>query len=1368
MLGYVIAVVETPTEYGQIFGNVFWIVMSIIGISKCFSIARRKSSSTLCVHSLTLTVVGFLLMQVLQILKAVLPAGLLHSVVTIGGAVLICLLTVVGVTLAIVGLSMYRRSFNDDGTRRQYKQGRKQAGWAIGLNCVFLSLFMVGLVGGMLGRTRLSAAQNLAKEIRETEYSMEELNFQLSLPNKNWMSLEPSTINEDSCLVLVRHNPEVYMAVIAECPGIEVGMTADQLVSISHANIKLRDPTAVFSEVDHSSIGTFEGRRYEVDASVGSMKMSYLFWCGVRNGYCYQLMFWSGRKNKEQVREQADQILEGFCQIDAEKRAYGSGGGPFGKHQSEEFGYAVDLRDSDWMAWNEIHASDFLADVGGLYPDGTRFTVVPMALPLEDAPPEMVQKAYLELYGFEEPLKEDQLESVTIQGMPAYVYSYSNGENDCVEQVVFATNLAYLVAVWRPAGQADGLDEAARKVFGSVVYNPPEFDFQSLENLSDDRRAAQGKMINRVGLGFYNAGRFPEAVDWFAAGLSCDATNALYFSNILSSHHRLGQQAEALALLDEVSAEIRETEIVKSWEATLLYGAGKVNEADAAYSALFEKGYRNDDDFMDWTRLRADNGMWDGLDVLFADYMEPNPGVGLQLHQLDLYYSKGDYEHVAELSRSFLERQGFSADIAYWLIDACQELGLYNEALEVSEQLIEKGYATVDAYLEKAYCEYQLKWYRESKTTLETALKLNPRNETTKEWLGILSAELGEGDNSLLKDSIDPVELPAALAEKVSGKPVPDFGKEFGAYYALHLTLWKYEQGGELKRTTLFEIKVLDDAGISSFSSLEYSFDPTSEEIFVNELEVLDTNGTVVARGAIKDFYVLDDDSDGLVSEDKKLVIPVPNLQPGYTIKAEVTRRYSSHADEFYFKRHFMAAGYPVLHSGVYLAGDVDAVTVRAFNGVEETRVENGVLWMGPGAYAYKWEPQQIPVERFVPGVALGGETNSWQACGMAYLEEIQEQLEMGKEPQEKAEELVAGCETAEEKYAAVMEWIRSSFTYKPLEFGRDAYIPDTAADTLSYRYGDCKDFAVLLKVMLEAVGVKCELVLANTGDDIYTEIFTTDQFNHMIAYLPEIRGGMFVDPTDQDADAFVSVPQGLNKQQVLVLDSEEPRLIKVPDYQPGSSSCTVRRVVSVNPGAPVGITEQVVLSGYYASWMRSALKDQQKVKWPEWFQQNVAYLIPGVQVQSMTAKHVTDPSEDLELNISYTQGHPLPTNLTEKVELDIQPLWAHYHLGVRSVQNRKNPFQVMFPLNMKITSDIVLADGMRLELQRPPADAAGDAFLNWSVNEQGVAEYSLKSGNFTAQEYSAYVDSMNRGIKAAHLRTKIIEAENKKELAKQ
>lgn len=1366
MLGDVIATVETPTEFGKLFGLIFWMVMSIIGLQKCFSIARRDTTSSICVHSLSLTIAVYLLMQFLQLFKLFLPEGLLKSVLTIGGAVLTCLLAVVGVTLAGVGLSMYRRSYNQDGTRRVYSQGRRQAGWAIGLNTLFLILFMIGLTGGLLSRNALSAAQNLAKEIRETEYAMEEFNFQLSLPNKNWMSLDPKSINEDSCLVLMRRNPEVYMTVVAECPGIEAGMTADQLVTISHANLKLLDPAATFSEVVDSSIGTFEGRRYEVDAMVGNIKVTYLFWCGARNGYCYQLMFWSGQKNKEKVREQADEILKGFCQIDQGKRAYGSEGGPFGLHESDQFGYTVDLRGSDWMAWNDLQSTDFLADAGGLHPDGTRFTVVPMALPLDDAPPEMVHKAYLELYGFEEPLKEDQLESVTVQGMPAYLYSYSNGENACVEQIVFATNLAYLVAVWRPEGQAEGLDEAARSVFGSVKYDPPELDFQSLENLPADRRAAQGKMINRVGLGFYHAGRFPEAVEWFTAGFDCDTTNAVYFSNILSSHNRLGQQEEALVLLEEVSQEIRETENVQSWEAALLYGDGQVEKADTTYTALFESGYRNDDDFMDWTRLRADNGMWDGLDAVFADYMEPNPGMDLQLHQLDLYYAKGDYEHVAELSRVFLNQQGFSADIAYWLIDACQELGLYNEALEVSKQLIEKGYATVNAYQEKAYCEYQLKWYRQSKTSLEMALKLNPRNDTTKEWLGIISAELGEGDNSLLKDAIEPVELPLALWTQLNGQPVPDFGKEFGAYYLRHLTLWKYVKGGELKRTTSYEIKVLDDAGISSFSSLEYSFDPTSEQIFVNELEVIGTNGVVVARGAIKDFYVLDDDSDGLVSEDKKLVIPVPNLQPGYTIKAVVTRRYSSDADEFYFKRHFMAAGYPVLHSGVYLSGDVDEVTVRTFNGVEETRVEGGVLWSGPRGYAYKREPMQVPVERFVPGIALGGETNSWEACGSAYLEEIKDQLEIGEEPRKKAEELVADCTSKEEKYGSVMAWLRSSFTYKPLEFGRDAYIPDSATDTLSYRYGDCKDFAVLLKAMLEAVGVKCDLVLANTADDIYAEIFTTDQFNHMIAYLPEIRGGMFVDPTDQDSDAFVPVPQGLNKQQVLVLDPKKSRLVKVPDYQPDSSTCTVERVVTVKPGAPVSISEHVTFSGYYASWIRSTLKDRQKVKWPEWYQNNVAYLIQGVEIRSISAEHVTDPSQNLELNISYTLSHTVPTNLADKVALEIQPLWAHYYLGANRVPNRKNPFRLLYPLKMKISGSVVLAEGMRLEAERLPVGAADDAYLSWSVSEKGVAEYSLKTGDFSALDYSAFVDSMNRGIKAAHLKTMILAEHNKKELA--
>src|SRR3989442_1822471 len=71
----------------------------------------------------------------------------------------------------------------------------------------------------------------------------------------------------------------------------------------------------------------------------------------------------------------------------------------------------------------------------------------------------------------------------------------------------------------------------------------------------------------------------------------------------------------------------------------------------------------------------------------------------------------------------------------------------------------------------------------------------------------------------------------------------------------------------------------------------------------------------------------------------------------------------------------------------------------------------------------------------------------------------------------DQARSIVAGLKNNEAKIAAIARHVQSNLTYKAIEFGRRARIPNKPADIVRNKYGDCKDHAVLLQQMLEAAG---------------------------------------------------------------------------------------------------------------------------------------------------------------------------------------------------------------------------------------------------------------------------------------------------------
>lgn len=1349
---------DDPEVIGKIVGAIFWGIVVLIGMIKCILISRRDTTSTLCVSSLTLILCAYLVSSFIAVLKNIF-SGPLVAMVALLLAMLVVACAVAGLTLGIVGLAGYGRGYVRDGQTREYQQGRTQAKWGIALSVLFMVSFSIALVSIVSGRTQRATATRLAQDASGGNYVFEDKNFQLCMPADQWMKLDAKTFMEDSSLMLRRRNPEIYVSVIAEQLGVEMGLTTEKLVDIAKSNLKSVSPQARISANVLDPHNGMLGQRFTVDATIGVIDFAYEYWCYSGNGYSYQVLAWSKQAEKDRLHQAADQVFSSFELIDPDRRYYSSGSNPYGVHDSGIFAYTVNLERTDWCNWENMEETDTLPETGGHHPSDAWFSITPVLLPVPGVSIDFVRQGFLNLYQITDDNITKPVEPVKTAGLDGCTYSLTNGDNRYIEQVLMLSNCAYLVSVWCAEDDADALPQLSKEVFDALSFSGDGIRLDAMDHLPAEQIPKQAKMINHIGLAYYNVGRYPDAREWFNAATRCDPSNASYFGNVLAAYCQMNQYEEGLGFLQAANEDApKDGQTVKSWEASLLLGAGKVEEAMSVYEKLFASGYRDDEDFETWTDLRTDNGDWEGLDQVFSDYMAKDPSVLLRIHQMDLYWKKGDYQKVVDLTKESEAKYGFSPDIAYWAIDAYQELGLNKDALDVCNELLKRNFSSVDTYLEKAVSEYRLKWHRQSKESLEVALKLNPHNEDVKEWLQLVSAELGEGDNSVLKEAIDPVAVPEGLNALLNLVVPKDFGSDFGAYYERKLVLWDFEKGKRLRRTDVQHIKLLDDAGVSVFSSLEYSFNPLSQNIFVNTLLVKNGQGQIVSRGVVKDYYVADDISDGLVSEDKRLVIPVPGLQPGYSMEIEVTRDYPSPSDDFYFEIHYLVADFPVLHSAVYLTGAAADVSAIGLNGVEMQRLEEGSLWMNKAPSSYRWESRQSPVERFVPGVVLGPKEASWELCANRYIEKIEERLGSAESIQSKAGELIAGCEGNDEKYRAIVDWVRSVFTYKPLEFGRSASMPDCAADTLSYRYGDCKDLAVLLMEMLDVAGIESELALV-TSDDVFPEMPTTDQFNHMIVYVKDLHGGFFVDPTDQEADAFLAVPAGLQKRHALVLDRQHPRLEVIPEYKNDSSMCSIQRTVAVD-GELAQLTDRIALQGYYASWMRAMLKEEKKINWVKWFQQHVVDFVPDLEVVSVSASNVSEPQKELVIDISYVLRHAI-SRAQKRLSVRMPSIWVGYYVSAQPVPDRKNPFSLTYPFSMELTMKVNLPEGYELDASVWSESSGESPFLDWEsgIKDPLTGRFSctLKPGEFTATQYADYVVAVDAAVKAAKLDVELV-----------
>jgi hypothetical protein len=180
----------------------------------------------------------------------------------------------------------------------------------------------------------------------------------------------------------------------------------------------------------------------------------------------------------------------------------------------------------------------------------------------------------------------------------------------------------------------------------------------------------------------------------------------------------------------------------------------------------------------------------------------------------------------------------------------------------------------------------------------------------------------------------------------------------------------------------------------------------------------------------------------------------------------------------------------------------------------------------------------------------------------------------------------------------AVYEHVVRNTRYVGLEFGIHGYKPYRTTDVYERRFGDCKDKASLLKVMLAELGIDAHLVLVRTRDRGRVESVPASlaPFNHAIVYVP--GHDLFLDGT-----AEWSGPEELpaNDQGATVLvvrDGAGAELRSTPMSSARDNVRTTTQTITVLRDGSARVDDDVVVTGAEAAALRYAFQaEEQRVE---------------------------------------------------------------------------------------------------------------------------------------------------------------------------
>lgn len=161
---------------------------------------------------------------------------------------------------------------------------------------------------------------------------------------------------------------------------------------------------------------------------------------------------------------------------------------------------------------------------------------------------------------------------------------------------------------------------------------------------------------------------------------------------------------------------------------------------------------------------------------------------------------------------------------------------------------------------------------------------------------------------------------------------------------------------------------------------------------------------------------------------------------------------------------------------------------------------------------------------------------SSWDSVRTLYREILTPLLTPKPKITALAQQWSKGQHTSSDIIRALYLEVTRRVRYVGLEFGQHSFTPADPLETLSRGFGDCKDRAILMIALAQALGIELQFAMVRTASAGRVEIegaASLGVFNHAALYSPDLK--RFLDPTLAHYDPWVLPADDQGAQALLV-----------------------------------------------------------------------------------------------------------------------------------------------------------------------------------------------------------------------------------------
>jgi len=603
----------------------------------------------------------------------------------------------------------------------------------------------------------------------------------------------------------------------------------------------------------------------------------------------------------------------------------------------------------------------------------------------------------------------------------------------------------------------------------------------------------------------------------------------------------------------------------------------------------------------------------------------PQKTVRVSYRHANALLSKGLTAEAEKLLREILKRNAFNSAARDRLLRLLQGEDRIDEALELIRAGSQLEPLDISWPSRAAQLEESRDHFEDAVGAIDQALKIRPEDHGLHEKRGKLLLRMGRKDDALaaldrallLQPNLPQIreyveflratkstfeddfrrDVSARIREALEKKEANEKGDP--ARVLLDLTAINVNRDGTTKEFNQTVVKILNDRGIRRYNNYSTHYADGEQVLEFKRARVFHPDGTTLEAKLSRFGEGRSGNGDF-----RGASVDLPPLSAGDVVEIEFVREdiVQSFFGDYFGHREVFQESVPIEEKVLSIRVRDDRKIFFHKKNVDLSPKEerDGAT----GTVTYTWIQKDIPKIEEEPAMPDAQEVSpvlevstfeNWDAFNKWYWNLVRKQFEVSPEITKKVQELTSGADTDVERIRAIYDFVVTDVRYNAWEFGVHGFKPYNAATIFARKFGDCKDKATLLSVMLRELGVRAHPVLIyadNRRGEEDLSLPIVDHFNHCITFLPADGGrrDLYLDGTAQfhNMEELPSMDRGA---KVLVVKEDGGTIQQIPWNEPAELSLFEENNFTLRPDLGASLEVRAKAKGDFAVYVRESFE---------------------------------------------------------------------------------------------------------------------------------------------------------------------------------